>query len=370
MDKKSYKKELDLIVRSNRLRKRNIYDDNIVDMGSNDYLGLAVNKKNNKKAFKLLLKQSYYAPKASLLVNGYNKIHKIFEQEVSKHNGFEDGLVVGSGFLANIALIESMIRKKDYLFIDEDYHASGILATKLVQGTVIPFKHNDTDYLEQEIKKIKKLVKPDRIIIAIEGIYSMSGTIAKKEFAQIAKKYNCILIVDEAHSSGVIGSKLNGWYDHHNIKIEPNHIKMGTLGKAYGSYGAYILGSKHIIEFLTNRAKPIIYSTAPSLYDIALALVNFRYIKKNQKKLSKQILIRQEVTNKYLDIKTDSMIVPIVINDNKKVLKIQQILLDKGYVIGAIRQPTVNQAIIRLIIKLDICIKDLKTILKLIKAVK
>jgi 8-amino-7-oxononanoate synthase len=362
-----YEKELDIILRSNRLRQRNSYNHTILDLGSNDYLALASQKTNIKKAYKLLQKEKYYAPKASLLVNGYSNLHKEFEQELCLHNGFEDGIIVGSGFLANIALIESMIRKKDYLFIDEDYHASGILATKLIQGTVIPFRHNDTKDLEQKIKKIKKMTTPNRIIIAIEGVYSMGGDIAKKEFTHIAKTHNSILIVDEAHSSGVIGSKLNGWFDYHNIKIEPNHIKMGTLGKAYGSYGAYILASKHIIKFLENRAKPIIYSTALSLFDVALALVNFRYIKQNYKKLKKQITKKIKIANKTLGIQTPSLILPVLISNNKKVIKIQQKLLKNNFFVGAIRQPTVPQAILRVILKLDIRNKDLKKILKLIK---
>ena len=191
----------------------------------------------------------------------------------------------------------------------------------------------------------------------------MSGDIAPKEFNEIATEYNAILIVDEAHSSGVIGKNLLGWFDYYDIKPKSNHIKMGTLGKAYGSYGAYILASQHIISFLENRAKPIIYSTAPSLFDIVLALTNLKYIQKNIKKIQSRIQANQRIIRELLNIQTKSLIVPIEIGDNKKVIEIQQSLINKGYLIGAIRQPTVSKAILRVIIKLDVKKKDLIEVL-------
>ncbi len=360
-----YEKELEALKKVGRLRKRQIFDKDIIDFASNDYLGLGSNKKALQKAYKHLYNFKEHSPKASLLVNGYHSIHKKFEDKLSKINGFENGIVVGSGFLANLALIESLVRKKDILFIDEEYHASGIVSTKLLPTqNVVFFKHNDVIDLEEKIKQTKNY---DRLIIAIEGIYSMGGDLAHKEFYDVANKYNALLIVDEAHSSGVIGKNLLGWYDHFNLPIKQNHIKMGTLGKAYGSYGAYILASKHIIEYLQNRAKSIIYTTAPSLFDIALAYENFKIIQKRKIKLKKRILKRQAIIEKYLGIKSESLIIPIEINDNKKVIEIQEILLKNGYLVGAIRQPTVKKAIIRLILRMNNKNSDLKTVLDLIK---
>ena len=362
----SYEKELNAIKRSNRLRVRKIYDKELIDLASNDYLGLASNKKLFKKAYKAVKKENNIAPKASILVNGYSSIHKKFEKKLCKVNKFESSIVVGSGFLANISLIESMIRSKDTLFIDEQYHASGMMATKLVQGNVVIFKHNDYKDLEQKIEN-ENISKRSRIIIAIEGVYSMGGDIAPKEFNQIATKYNTILLVDEAHSSGVIGKNLLGWFDYWNIIPKQNHIKMGTLGKAYGSYGAYILASLEIINFLENRAKPIIYSTAPSLFDIALGFQSLKYIIKNKKKLYKKIKKNKKIVKDILNIDSDSLIVPIEINDNNKVISIQKDIIDNGYIVGAIRQPTVLRAIIRMIIKLDVKSEELRDVCNLIK---
>jgi len=251
------------------------------------------------------------------------------------------------------------------LFIDEDYHASGILATKLVQGQVIFFKHND--YLDLEDKIREYISSKGRLIIAIEGVYSMGGDIAPKQFVKIANKYNAILIVDEAHSSGVIGNNLLGWFDYWNIKPKSNHIKMGTLGKAYGSYGAYILASKHIISYLENRAKPIIYSTAPSLFDIALALEGLKYIIKHKKQLQSKMKQYQKLVKKLLNIDTKSLIVPIVINNNENVIQLQQDLINNKLLLGAIRQPTVLKAMLRLILKLDIKKNNIIRTCKIIK---
>ena len=360
-----YQGELQTLAKSNRIRKRKIFPDNLLDLASNDYLGIASNKMLSQKAIIRFSNQTIFSPKASALVNGYSKTHQKFEKRLAKINGFEKGIIVGSGFLANISLIESMVRKKDILFIDEEYHASGILATKLPQGEVVVFKHNDTSDLKDKINTYA--INKKRVLIAIEGVYSMGGDIAPKEIYNIAKEYNAILIVDEAHSSGVIGENLLGWFDYFNLKIEKNHIKMGTLGKAYGSYGAYILASSHIIKFLENRAKPIIYSTALSLFDTIQGDENFKYIQKNKLLLKKKIKKKQQLVKNYLGINPQSLIIPIVINDNKKVLQIQEYLLKQGFIVGAIRQPTVKQAILRVIIKLDISDKYLIKLLQLIQ---
>ena len=358
-----YEKELDAIKRSNRFRVRKLSNTNLIDLASNDYLGLGTKKKLFKKAYKLLQKEGNFAPKSSLLVNGYHMIHQKFEKKLCEYNHFEDGIILGSGFLANISLIEGLVRKKDILFIDEEYHASGILASKLVENVVM-FNHNDFDNLEKKIQEHRVENQKGRIIIAIEGVYSMGGDIAPVEFAFVAQKYDAILVVDEAHSSGVIGENLLGWYDYHHLKIAPNYIKMGTLGKAYGSYGAYILASKHIISFLENRAKAIIYTTAPSLFDTALGFVAFSYIIKHKEKLKRKIETRKKLVKEILGIEPQSLILPIEIDDNKKVIEIQNKLKSDGFIVGAIRQPTVKKAILRIILKLDVKNKELKKVLE------
>ncbi len=354
-----YQTELKALKKANRFRERNIFDNNLIDFASNDYLGLAHNKKQFKKAVELVLEFNTHAPKASMLVNGYHEIHKKFEETLAFLNGFEKGLVVGSGFLANMALIEALVRKKDMLFIDEEYHASGMMATGLLGNRVIKFRHNNPNDLEEKLKKYNSYRK----IIAIEGVYSMSGEICNRDIFDLANRYKALLIVDEAHSSGVIGDNLLGVFEYYDITPQDNHIKMGTLGKAYGSYGAYILASSEIISFLENRAKPIIYSTAPSVFDTALALVNIEKISNNSNKFKQKIQKRQEIVQKKVNLDIKSLILTIPVSTNNMALKLQKALMLKGYLVGAIRQPTVPKPILRIIPRVGSSKKALKSLL-------
>ena len=340
-----YENELKALKRSKRYRKRELIDNSKLDFASNDYLGLAHNKNLHKEASRKLSLLDINSSKASMLVNGYHQVHKDFEDELCRVNGFESGVVLGSGFNANIALVEALVRKGDTLFMDELYHASGVLASEINGVNVVFFKHNNMEELEELLKNSKA----KRDLIAVEGIYSMDGDLCSERVFSLADNYEAILIVDEAHSSGVIGENLMGVFDYYQVPIKSNYIKMGTLGKAYGSFGAFILASEHIVEYLLNRAKPIIYATSLSLYDTLLAHESLRYILQNKEILALEIKKRQDIVFEEIGIKVDGLIVPILIEDNEKVIDIKEKLLLDGFSVGAIRQPTVPKAIIRLI---------------------
>ena len=204
----------------------------------------------------------------------------------------------------------------------------------------------------QELEKLLQNSTAKRKIVAVEGIYSMDGDLCKREVFEICDKYNTILIVDEAHSSGVIGENLMGVFDHYGITPQDNHIKMGTLGKAYGSFGAFILASEHIVEYLINRAKPIIYATSLSLYDTLLAHNSLEFIVKNRVFLKEAIVKRQAIVKEILDVQVFGLIVPLYIGNNTKVIEIKDELKSAGFSVGGIRQPTVPSAIIRVISRL------------------
>jgi 8-amino-7-oxononanoate synthase len=343
-----YENELKALKKAGRYRTRELLDTSSKDFASNDYLGLSHNKLLHEKTCQELSALNVNSTKASMLVNGYHKIHKDFEDALCRANGFEAGVVLGSGFNANIALIESLVRKGDTLFMDELYHASGVLASGLQSVNVVFFKHNDM----KELRSLLKKSQSKRKLVAVEGIYSMDGDLCPKEVFDIVDEEKALLIVDEAHSSGVIGKKLMGIFDFYGIEVKANYIKMGTLGKAYGSFGAFILASSHIVEYLLNRAKPIIYATSLSLYDTLLAHNSLRYILENAESLKEKIRASQEIVYEELGIRVEGLIVPIVIDDNKRVLEIKNSLLASGFSVGGIRQPTVAKAIIRLIARL------------------
>jgi len=345
-----YENELKALKKVKRYREITVADESLKDFASNDYLGLSHKKELHVATCQEMDKFLCHSAKASLLVNGYHKVHKDLKDALCKINGFKDGIIVGSGFSANIALVESLVRKGDILFMDELYHASGILATNLKHVKVVFFKHNDMDELKSLFNKYSHI---KRKIVAVEGIYSMDGDLCSKEVFKICDDENALLIVDEAHSSGVLGKNLMGVFDYYDIKIKSNHIKMGTLGKAYGSFGAFILASEHITEYLINRAKPIIYATALSFYDTILAHNSLRYILKNKESIKKAIKQRQKIILEELDIRCDGLILSIIIDDNKKVMQIKDRLLASKYSIGAIRQPTVPKPIIRVIARLS-----------------
>jgi 8-amino-7-oxononanoate synthase len=355
-----YENELKALKKSGRYRTRELYDDSIKDFASNDYLGLSHNKELHNATCRELSGLEIHSSKASLLVNGYHQIHKDFEDDLCKANGFEAGVVLGSGFNANIALIEALVRRGDTLFMDEKYHASGVLASNLNALHVEFFKHNDMD----ELQTLLDNSQAKRKIVAVEGIYSMDGDLVDKKVFEICENEDALLIVDEAHSSGVIGSKLMGVFDYYKIEIKPNHIKMGTLGKAYGSFGAFILASEHIVEYLINRAKPIIYATSLSLYDTLLAHNSLRYILANKELLKDEIKQRQQIIKEELSLHVEGLIVPILVDDNIKVIKIKDELKALGYAVGGIRQPTVAKAIIRLIARLGVSSDELRELCK------
>ncbi len=358
-----YTKEINTLKKAGRFRQRYIYDKELIDFASNDYLGLSQKKSQLKKAIKYLDRFDSFSPKASMLVNGYHPIHKEFEEEIALLNGFESAIVVGSGFLANFGLIEALVRRGDELFIDEEYHASGMVATRLLDNRVNYFSHNNPKALRNLLLKSQA----KRKIVAVEAVYSMSGELLNREIFDVVEEFGALMIVDEAHSSGVLGDKLLGIFDFYKITPQAWHIKMGTLGKAYGSYGAYILASNSIISFLENRAKPIIYSTAPSVIDTTLALENLKYIKKHSYKLNYKLIKRRKIVKDILGISISSQILPISISSNREALYIQQLLKERGYIVGAIRQPTVKSPILRVIPRLSVSKKSLKAMLNLIR---
>ncbi len=361
-----YEQELKALRKSGRYRTREILDNSVLDFASNDYLGLSHIASLHTQTTQILDNLNAHSSKASMLVNGYHQIHKDFEDALCDANSFEAGVVLGSGFNANIGLIESLVRKGDELFMDELYHASGVLASNLNSVNVTFFKHNDMN----ELSKLLENSNAKRKIVAVEGIYSMDGDLCPKEVFSICDSMNAILIVDEAHSSGVVGNKLMGVFDLYEICPKENHIKMGTLGKAYGSFGAFILSSEHIVSYLINRAKPIIYATSLSLYDTILAHESLKYILQNRDRLREEIQARQEIVFDELGIKIEGLIVPIAIGDNKKVLEIKKELYLAGYSVGAIRQPTVPSAIIRLIARLGQSQNELRALCQILVRIK
>lgn len=340
-----YENEMRALERAGRLRERRVRDTKLLDFASNDYLGLGRRRDSFEKAYRRVESLAFRSPGASMLVNGYHPLHEEFEATVASLNGFESALTLGSGFLANISLLEALPRRGDLLLVDEEYHASGVLAAKKSSARVEFFRHNDPGELGD---KIASYSGRGRVIVAVEGVYSMSGELLHPAIFDIAQETGSILVVDEAHSCGVLGEKLLGVFDLYGIEVKANHVKMGTLGKAYGSYGAYILASSHISDYLLNRAKPLIYSTALSLFDTALALENILYISENSSRLGADLNMRRELVKEVLGMDIRSSILSIDVSSDKRVMELASFLASEGFAVGAIRRPTVKSPLLRL----------------------
>lgn len=358
-----YSNELKAIKKSNLFRDRSVKDSNLIDFASNDYLGLAEVKSLLKSTCESLQRYKIHAPQASLMVNGYHEIHKNFEDYLCELNGFSSAIVAGSGFLANLALIEALPRKKDLLILDEEYHASGVLGSKLLNSKVLYFKHNDMENLEDILKENNF----KRVIVAVEGIYSMGGDLLKKEIFDLCEKYKFLLIVDEAHSVGVVGKNLLGVFDLFGIEPTEYHIKMGTLGKALGSYGAYILCSNHIKEYLQNRAKSLIYATAPSLFDVELARIGLLYVQERRDMFFEEITKRKKIYMRYFKVEIDGLICPYSVKTSQDALKYKEELAEQGFSVGAIRPPTVKEPILRIIPRVNIDIQEFERLCEYLK---
>jgi len=351
-----YKKELEILKKKNRFRERKIYE-NLIDFASNDYLGLASNQEILQKAYVSIQNESYGA-KASMLVNGYTEYHKMLEEYLCEINEYQAGIVVGSGFLANMSIFEALARKGDLIVLDEEYHASGIVGTKLSNAEIRYFKHND---LEDLVYKLADSIHFNRVFVAVEGVYSMRGDLVKKEILEyLAAKKKVTTIIDEAHSVGVVGDKLLGVVDLYKIPTV-NTIKIGTLGKALGSYGAYILASEEIISFLENRAKGIIYSTALSNFDTMYAYFALKYIRQNLSELKKEIQKRKDI------IKSESLIC-IKETNNDIMLKFEE-LQKRGFLVGAIRPPTTKTPLFRISARISENIEKLKEVIEWIEKI-
>jgi 8-amino-7-oxononanoate synthase len=337
-----YEKELNILKKKNRLRKRVLYE-NVIDLASNDYLGFAEDEEILDKAYYEVKKLKLHSSKASLLVNGYTKAHKTLEEKLKKLNNFEDAIILGSGFLANLALFE-LGRKSDLFLVDSEYHASGIVGSKLTQAKVRFFNHNDLKDLKEKSEDFKKF---KRVFVVVEGIYSMMGDKVKREITSFAQEIGT-LIIDEAHSVGVTGKNLMGITDEYNLNPKKT-IKMGTLGKALGSYGAYILANKEIIDYLQTKAKSIIYTTALNPFDVYLAYFALEKIQNNLNFLKKQI------NDKKLTFNSESLIKIINEKSTKALLSKQKALLAQAQVlVGAIRPPTVKNPIFRVILRTNV----------------
>lgn len=344
----------------------------VLMFSSNNYLGLANHPELKKASMDAALCYGTGSG-ASRLISGSMGIHRTLENELALFKGTDRALLFSSGYHANLGVISALAGEGDLILSDALNHASIIDGCRLSRAEVRVYKHSDMRSLEGVLKRSS--IFKNRLIIT-DSVFSMDGDIAPlHDIIDLAEKYSARVMVDDAHGTGVLGETGKGAIEHFGLegKVE---IQMGTLGKALGSFGAYIAGSEDLIHYLVNKARSLLYTTAlpPSVCGAALAALkilgerpdlirqlrdNTIYFRKGMKDLG------------YLIPEGETPIIPLVLGNPSVAMEMAQGLLDEGVYVQGIRPPTVPEGTSRLRItlmathtkeQLDFCLRAFEKI--------
>jgi glycine C-acetyltransferase/8-amino-7-oxononanoate synthase len=340
---------------------------------SNNYLGLA-NNPSVIKAVKDAVEEYGWGAGASRLVSGNMSLHESLEDEISRFKGKEAALVFPTGYMANLGAISSLVSNGDLVICDKLNHASIIDGCRLSGADFRVYAHCDMVKLENVLRKSTKY---NRKLIVTDSVFSMDGDLAPlPDIVRIAGKHKAMVMVDEAHGTGVFGKNGRGVIEHFNLNKEV-YIVMGTLSKAIGSLGGYVCGDIDLINYLRNKARSFMYTTAlpPAVCAASIAGIkliqndpslreslwrNVRFIKEKLKSLNFSI------------ISSESPIIPILIGDSQKAVDMSNFLYKKGLLIPAIRPPTVpaNSSRLRMTIMSTHTKEDLERLLEALSEVQ
>lgn len=320
-------------------------------MASNNYLDMS-SRADVKQYAARALEIYGTGSGGSRLTTGNTALHEQLEEKIASFKNTESALVFNSGYTANTAAISALMGKGDVIFSDELNHASIIDGCRLSGAKVIVYRHNDMQDLEQKISE-----NPCRKgLIVSDAVFSMDGDILHlPEFVQIADKNGLLSMVDEAHSTGVLGKTGRGITEHFHHQYRPD-ILMGTLSKAIGSEGGFVCGSRNLTEYLKNKARGFIFSTSLSPATMAASYKAFEVIEEYPELVARlQENVRffcQCLQDGGLPVHSETAVIPILIGDEQKAMEASQALFEEGYFTSAIRCPTVKKGSARLRIAL------------------
>ena len=341
----------------------------LVNFSSNDYLNLSTDK-NLINEFLEKYKGSnefIFSSTSSRLLTGTSSSYKKLEANLAKLFNKEACLLFNTGYQCNLGVVSSLVNRNDVIFSDKLNHASIIDGMKLSGTDFYRYRHFDYENLEELLIKHRNNYK--KAIIISESVFSMDGDIADiKKLVELKKKYNCLLMIDEAHAFGIFGDNLAGISDQENLLDEVDIIT-ATLGKSLAGMGAFCVSNQTIINYLINKANSFIFSTAlPSInimWSNFLIEEHFELLKEKAEKL--KALINE--AHKLLNDKGTTQIVPIIIGANDKTIKLAEQLQSKGFYILPVRPPTVpvNTSRLRLSLTADITINEFKTVIDTVK---
>ena len=328
----------------------------LINFSSNDYLGLASDSRLRNAAIGTIEEFGVGAG-ASRLVSGTQSPHLRLEAALAKWKGTEAALCFSSGYAAALGTVSALVSKDDVILLDKLCHASLIDGAKLSGAILRIFPHNHLGKLEGHLEWTRRKHAGKRILILTESVFSMDGDRALlRELVELKSRFGALLLLDEAHAVGVIGLNGRGLAAADNVNDDVN-VQMGTLSKALGASGGYICGSRSLIEWLINRARSFIYSTAPppGIVSAALAAVNFLGSSEGEERrllLWKRIELMQELLptgdlNKKAT-NAASAIFPWIVGDEQAVIDLASALQMEGFFVPAIRYPTVAKGSARL----------------------
>ena len=324
----------------------------VINFASNDYLGLAGDERLIQAAIAATSKFGTGST-GSRLLSGHREIHAELERAIASLKQTEDALAFSSGYLANLGAIAALVGKRDLILSDRYNHSSLKNGAILSGATVVEYAHGDLQDLKVNLEKQRQLYR--RCLIITDSVFSMDGDLCPlPALLDLAEQFNCMLLVDEAHATGVLGANGAGCVEHFGCTGR-QLIQIGTFSKALGSLGGYIAGSSTLIDFLRNRAPSWIYTTALSPADTAAALEAIKIIQKEPQRRArlwrnvdylKQLIIQELPALKLLP--SASPILCLQLNDAASALKLGNQLKKGGIFAPAIRPPTVPTSRIRI----------------------
>lgn len=317
-------------------------------LASNSYLDM-ISSREVRDYASLVLQEYGAGSGGSRLTTGNTVIHGKLERELASFKDTEAAIVFNTGYVANLATVSALAGRGDVIFSDALNHASLIDGCRLSGARIVVYAHNDMEDLEAKIRENM----PCSGLIVSDAVFSMDGDILDLPyFVEMGNRYNLITMVDEAHSTGVIGKRGRGIWEHFNYSCEKPDIIMGTLSKAIGSEGGFVCASQKIVSYLINKARGYIFSTSLSPVTMAASYKALRMIEEHPvlvHKLQENVRIFCRYLKRFgIETQSETAIVPIIIGDEGDAVLCQERLMEQGYYISAIRYPTVKKGEARL----------------------
>jgi glycine C-acetyltransferase len=322
----------------------------VINLASNNYLGLCNHPRLEEAAIRAV-RDHGVGSGAVRTIAGTMRIHMELEEKIARFKNVEACVVFQSGFTANAGTVSSILGKEDFILSDELNHASIIDGARLSKAKIKVFRHKDVAHCEELLKEVEN--EPGKKLIITDGVFSMDGDIGPVgELAALAEKYGAIMMVDDAHASGVLGRNGRGSVDHFNAHGKVD-VQVGTLSKAIGALGGYVCGSRDLIDFLYHRARPFLFSTSHPPSVAATCIAAFDILEDEPERIerlwSNTRYFKQQLESAGFDIggrstpASETPIIPIILGEGRKTMEFSRELFAQGLMATGIAFPTVPE---------------------------